>query len=201
MSTGTPEATGSQRTIPSTTLSTTEAGSIPGETPSTTVVGSTIQTTSKQCEEMQAVDQTVSKKITVTPKDLPEEEKIKFPVDSDEGASFPANNKRPTISIPFDKPAQVRSVTIPRDITPNANVQQFEVTFYSSDGNKINPEPILSSTSPKDDNTIPARVDSSQIPQDTLVSRVEITIIETTDNKSPQGVVLDIQACTEAATG
>ncbi|CAF4984223.1 unnamed protein product, partial [Rotaria sp. Silwood1] len=54
------------------------------------------------------------------------------------------NNLKPTITVQFDKPAEVHSLTLPRDKTPNGNVQQFEVTFYSPHGNKINDIPILS---------------------------------------------------------
>jgi hypothetical protein len=92
-------------------------------------------------------------------------------------------------------------VTIPRDKTPNANVQQFEVTFYSPDGKKINDKPILTNSSPKDDKTKPAQLDSTQTPSNTPVSRIEITIVHTTDDESPKGVVLDIKACTEITTG
>ena len=81
------------------------------------------------------------------------------------------------------------------------NVEQFEVTFYSPDGNKINDKPIPSTFSPKDDKTKPPTVDTPQIPSDKPVSRLEITIVNTTDGKSPKDVVLDIKACTEPTTG
>jgi hypothetical protein len=158
-------------------------------------------TTTKRCEEMQAVDEETSKKITVTPIDVPQREKPDFQPSSNKGVSFPEEQKRPTITVNFGKPAEVQSVTIPRDKTPNANVQRFEVTFYAPDGSKINERPIQSSTSPKDDNKKPASVDSSQIPSDRKVSRVEITIISTTNDRSPKGVVIDIKACTEMSTG
>ena len=117
-----------------------------------------------------------------------------------EGVSFPKNETKPTINVIFGKPAEVQSVTIPRDKTPSANVQQFEVTFYAPDGNKINDKPISSSTSPKEDNTKPAQLDSTQIPSTKPVSRIEITILSTTDNNSPKAVILDIKACTETTT-
>ena len=79
---------------------------------------------------MQAVDATVSKQITVTPHELPKGENIEFQPTSTRGVSFPNDDKTPTITVNFGKPAQVQSVTIPRDKTTNANVQQFEVTFY-----------------------------------------------------------------------
>jgi hypothetical protein len=44
-------------------------------------------------------------------------------------------------------------------------------------------------------------LDSTQTPSNTPVSRLEITIVSTTDGESPKGVVLDIQACTKPATG
>jgi hypothetical protein len=101
----------------------------------------------------------------------------------------------------FGKPAEVQSVTIPRDKTPNANVQQFEVTFYSPDGKKINDKPILTNSSPIDDTKKPAHLDSTQTPSNTPVSRIEITVVHTTDGESPKGVILDIKACTESTTG
>ena len=150
---------------------------------------------------MQAVDEAVSKKITVTPNELPKGENIEFQPTSKRGVSFPKDDRTPTITVNFGKPAEVRSVTIPRDKTPDANVQQFEVTFYSPDGKKINDKPILSNASPKDDTTKPAQLDLTQIPSNTPVSSIEITIVHTTDKKSPKGVVLEINACTEATIG
>ena len=150
---------------------------------------------------MQAVDQTVSKQITVTPNELPKGENIEFQVTSTRGVSFPKDDRTPTIVVQFGKPAEVQSVTIPRDKTPNANVQQFEVTFYGPNGKKINDKPILTNSSPKDDTKKPARLDSTQTPSNTPVSRLEITIVKTTDGESPKGVILDIQACTEITTG
>ena len=150
---------------------------------------------------MQAVDEETSKKIIVTPVDVPQKEKPEFQPNSNKGVLFPEYQKRPTITVSFGTPAEVQSVTIPRDKTPNANVERFEVTFYASDGSKINDRPIESSTSPKDNKKKPATVDSTQIPSDRKVSRVEITIISTTNGESPKGVVLDIKACTEMTTG
>jgi hypothetical protein len=158
-------------------------------------------TTTTECAEMQAIDEAVSKLITVTPNELPEGANIDFQPTSKQGVSFPNNDTTPTITVHFGTPAQVRSVTIPRDTTQNANVQQFEVTFYSPEGKKVNDQPILSNTSPKDDKYIPAGIDSTQIPSNTPVSQVQITILNTTDSQSPKGVVLDIQACTQAAAG
>jgi hypothetical protein len=158
-------------------------------------------TTTKQCEELQAVDEAVSTKITVTPNDLPQGANIDFQPSSKQGVSFPEDDTTPTITVHFRKPATVQSVTIPRNTTPNANVEQFEVTFYSSDGKKVNDQPILSNTSPQNDKHTPAGLDSNQIPSNTPVSRVDITVLQTTDGQSPKGVVLDIQACTEARTG
>ncbi|CAF4316035.1 unnamed protein product, partial [Adineta steineri] len=146
-------------------------------------------------------DEAVSKNIIVTPNPLPIGENIKFQPTSQQGVSFGGNDRTPTITVNFGKPAEVHSVTLPRNQTPNGNVQQFEVTFYSPDGNKINDKPILSNSSPNKDKTKPAELDSSQIPSNTPVSRVDITIVSTTDGESPKGVVLDIIACTEATTG
>jgi hypothetical protein len=150
---------------------------------------------------MQAVDEQTSKQITVTPIEVPQKEKPEFQPTSNQGVSFPHYEKTPTITVHFDKPAEVQSVTIPLDKTPGANVEQFEVTFYSPNGTKINDKPILSTSSPKDDKTKPAHLDSSQIPSNTQVSRVEITILNTTNGESPKGVILDIKACTEITTG
>jgi hypothetical protein len=150
---------------------------------------------------MQAVNEAISKQITVTPTDIPEEEKPEFQPTSTIGVSFPANELQPVITVHFGKPAQVQSLTIPRDTTPGANVEQFEVTFYSPNGDKINDRHILSSLSPIDNKNKPAHVGFTQIPSNTPVSRVEIFIVHTTDDKSPKGVVLDIKACTETTTG
>ena len=150
---------------------------------------------------MQAVDEETSKQIVVKPVDVPEKDKPEFQPTSNKGVSFPEYQKTPTIVVNFGRPAEVQSVTIPRDKTPNTNVERFEVTFYAPDGSKINDKPIQSSSSPKDDNKKPARLHPSEIPSDRQVSRVEITIISTTDNQSPKGVVLDVKACTEITTG
>jgi hypothetical protein len=150
---------------------------------------------------MQAVDEQISKHITVTPTDVSENQKPHFQPTSNQGVSFPDNEKTPTIIVHFGKPAEVQSVTIPRDKTPGANVQQFEVTFYSPNGNKINDNPVPSNLSPANDNTKPARIDSSQIPTNDLVSRLEITVLYTTNGESPKAVILDIKACTESTSG
>ncbi|CAF1687582.1 unnamed protein product, partial [Adineta ricciae] len=170
-----------------------------------TLLGSTTTqsvsgTTTKQCTEMEAIDETTSKKITVTPDDIPQDKKTDFQPTSNAGVSFPSNEKKPTITVNFDKPAEVQSVTIPRDKTQGANVEQFEVTFYSPSGSKLNPTPIKSTDSPKDDKSKPATVDSSKIPSDTPVSKVEITVVKTTDDESPKGVVLKVRACVEPTT-
>jgi hypothetical protein len=171
----------------------------PGQ--STLTTGTTSITTAKKCEEMQAIDESVSKTITVTPNELPQGENIEFQPTSTRGVSFPDDDRTPTLTVNFGKPAEVQSVTIPRDKTPNANVQQFEVTFYSPDGKKVNDKPILTNSSPTDDNTKPAQLDATQTPSNTPVSRIEITILRTTDGESPNSVILDIKACTEQFTG
>ena len=177
----------------------TTSASVSSGSPSTTAV--TTGSTTKRCEEMQAVDEQISKQITVTPSDVPQKEKPEFQPTSKQGVSFPDNEKTPTIIVHFGKPAEVQSVSIPRDKTPGANVQQFEVTFYSPNGKKINDQPIESTSSPTNDKNKPAHLDSTQIPSNTPVSRVEITIVKTTNGESPKGVTLDIKACTEISTG
>ena len=180
-------------------------GSTPAPTILTTLTSSTSQpvseTTPKECEEMQAVDENVSKNIIVTPNTLSEGENIKFQPTSLQGVSFGEDNRKPRITVRFGKPARVRSVTLPRDKIADGNVEQFEVTLYSPDEKQINDKPILSSTSPKDDNSKPAEVTARQILSDRLVSYLDITIVSTTNNESPKSVVLDIQACTEIITG
>ena len=131
---------------------------------STVTPGTPSATTTPKCDEMQAVDESVSKKITVTPNELPKGENIEFQVTSARGVSFPKDDRTPTIIVVFGKPALVQSVTIPRDKTDNANTGQFEVTFYSPDGRKINDKPILTNSSPKDEKKNPARLDSTQTP-------------------------------------
>ncbi|CAF1475341.1 unnamed protein product, partial [Rotaria sordida] len=193
-----------QETSSGAMLVSTIEGSTPAPTSLTTLTGSTIQpvsgTTPKECEEMQAIDENVSKKITTSSNTLPRSENIKFLPTSPEGVSFDENDRTPTITVNFDKPTNVRSVTLPHNNRVNGNVEQFEVTFYSPDEKKINDNPILSNRSPKEDRSKPAELNSTQIPSDRPVSRLEITIVKTTDSTSPKGVVLDIKACTEAIT-
>ncbi|CAF1690887.1 unnamed protein product, partial [Adineta ricciae] len=80
-------------------------------------------TTKKQCAEMEAIDEPTSKKITLLPDDIPQSKKTDFQPTSNTGVSFPSNDKKPTITVNFDKPAEVQSVTIPRDKTQGANVE------------------------------------------------------------------------------
>ncbi|CAF4195609.1 unnamed protein product, partial [Rotaria sordida] len=81
-------------------LSTIE-GSTPAPTSLTTLTGSTTQpvsgTTPKECEEMQAVDENVSRKITTSPNPLPKGENIKF-LPTSQGVSFDENDRTPTIT-------------------------------------------------------------------------------------------------------
>ena len=182
-----------QTNTPTATFTTTSA--------STSTLTTAAGTTTKRCEEMQAVDEQTSKKIIVTPIDVPQKEKPEFQPTSNKGVSFPEYQQRPTITVSFSTPAEVQSVTILRDKTPNANAERFEVTLYAPDGSKINDRPIQSSSSPKDDSKKPATVDSKQIPSERKVSQVEITIISTTNDRSPKGVVVDIKACVETKPG
>jgi hypothetical protein len=172
---------------------------VPGQ--STLSAETSTGVTTQRCEQMQAVDKFVSEHIIVSPTEIPKDEKIDFQPTSQNGVSFPKDEKTPTLTVTFGKPAEVQSVTIPRDKTPNANVERFEVTFFSPNGSAINTVPIKSSTSPKNDQTKPAHVDFTQIPSNALVSHLNITVLRTTDDQSPKGVILDIQACTEPFTG
>ncbi len=162
--------------------------------------GVTSFTATEHCEEMQAVDENVSKNIIVQPNPLSEGQNIDFQITSPKGVSFPDNDRKPTIIVKFGQSAEVQSVTIPRDKTNGANVLQFEVVFYSPKGDKINEIPIESNLSPEGDNTKPAYIDSTQIPSISLVSRIDITVIQTTNDESPKGVVLDVKACTKSRT-
>ena len=186
-------------------LATTPLTSFTGLSYGSTIIAGTTSpatgTTAKQCAEMEAIDDATSKKITVTPDVIPQDKKTDFQPTSKNGVSFPANDKKPTITVNFDKPAEVQSVTIPRGQRDGANVEQFEVTFYAPDGSKVNPTPIQSSDSPKGDNSKPATVDSSKISSNTPVSKVEVTIVKTTDGESPKRVVLKVRACVEGSTG
>jgi hypothetical protein len=175
----------------------TASGTTPVSGQSTLTIGTSTGSTISRCEEMQAVNKFVSEHIIVNPTEIPKEDKVDFQPTSQKGVSFPKDEKTPTLTVTFGKPAEVQSVTIPRDKTPSANVQQFEVTFYSPDGNQINAVPITSNKSPKDDWTKPAHLDYSQIPANALVSHLNITVLSTTDDQSPKGVILDIKACTE----
>jgi hypothetical protein len=203
--------TGASVTVPSSTIS----GQTPVSFGTTGVSGSTFIgrtsgslgttgvtsfTTTKHCEEMQAIDEHVSKNIVVLPNPLPPGDNIDFQITSPKGVSFPDNDRKPTIVVKFGQPAEVQSVTIPRDKTNGANVLQFEVVFYSPNGNKINEIPIESNLSPEGDKTTPAHLDSTQIPSSSNVSRIDITVTKTINDESPKGVVLDVNACTKART-
>ena len=187
---------------PGSSITTEAQGStVSGQTyPSFGTTGVSSFATTKRCEEMQAIDENVSKNIIVLPNPIPEGANIDFQVTSTHGVSFPDNDRKPTIIVKFDQPAEVQSVTIPRDKTNGANVLQFDVVFYLPNGNKINEIPIESNLSPEGDNKTPAQLDSTQIPSTSEVSRIDITVIETINNDSPKRVVLDVKACTKART-
>ena len=170
-----------------------------GTTLLSTTATTSVGTTTGKCAEMQAVDYAVSRQIITTPTHLSADQTVEFQPTSKTGVSFPQEDKNPTIFVNFQTPALVQSVAIPRSKTPNANVQQFDVTFYSPNGTKISQS--TSTPSPTDDSTKPAQLDSSKIPSETPVSRIEIRILSTTDNGSPKGVILDIKACTSARIG
>ena len=176
--------------VPISTITTSPSGSTP-------VTG----TTTKRCEEMQAIDESTSRNIVVRPIDVPQEQKTAFQPTSTRGVSFPEDRRTPNIVVTFGRPAEVQSITIPRDRTPGANVCQFEVTFFAVNGIQINQTPIRSSTSPIDDQSKPPQLNLSEIPSTILVSRIEIRVIRTTDDRSPKGVILDIKACVEPSTG
>ncbi|CAF4633681.1 unnamed protein product, partial [Rotaria socialis] len=55
---------------------------------------------------MQAVDEAVSKNIIVTPNPLPIGANIKFQPTSQQGVSFGENDRTPTITVNFGKPAE-----------------------------------------------------------------------------------------------
>ena len=69
---------------------------------------------------MQAINEETSEKIFVTPTDIPQKNKPQFQPTSNKGVSFPEDERKPTITATFGKPAEVQSVTIPRDKIPNA---------------------------------------------------------------------------------
>ena len=204
-STATPGSTPSGQTTASTVSAESPATTLSGQTTITTPSGQTTQsttgTTPKKCDEMPAIDEQTARHITVSPTDLPESQKVSFQPTSPNGVSFPSDETTPTITVNFGKPAEVQSVVLPRDKTPNANVEQFEVTFYSTDGQKINQQPVKSAVSPSTDNKTPASLNPQDIPSDKPVSRLDIKVLSTTDGQSPKGVILDIKACTELFTG
>jgi len=203
-STATSGSTPSGQTTASTVSAESPATTLSGQTTITTPSGQTTQsttgTTPKKCDEMPAIDEQTARHITVSPTDLPESQKVSFQPTSPNGVSFPADETTPTITINFGKPAEVQSVVVPRDKTPNANVEQFEVTFYSTDGQKINPQPVKSTISPSTDTKTPASLNPQDIPSDKPVSRLDIKVLNTTDGQSPKGVILDIKACTEISS-
>ena len=79
------------KTVPTATsiLSTASAVGTTLSSGSTLSTAAATGTTTKRCDEMQAVDESTSKKITVSPTDVPEEQKAKFQPTSTEGVSFP----------------------------------------------------------------------------------------------------------------
>ncbi len=164
----------------------------------TLTAGTSTTTITKRCQEMEAVNETTSQNIVVTPIDVPQAQKVQFQPTSTQGVSFPENETTPTITVTFGKPAEVQSVKIPLNKTPSANVEQFQVTFYSPNGSQINSQPLLSIPSTNGDKNKPAHLDFTQIPSNTPVSQLNITVLKTTDNQSPKGVVLEINACTES---
>lgn len=187
--------------ISSTTATTITGAPTTSMSPTISTIPAVTGTTTKRCEEMQAIDEPTSRTIVVRPTDVPQEQKIAFQPTSTRGVSFPEDQRTPTIVVSFGRPAGVQSISIPRDRTPGANTQQFEVIFFRSDGSQINPTPIRSSTSPRDDPTRSAQLTVSEIPSTTPVSRLEIRVISTTDDRSPKGIILDIKACVEPITG
>lgn len=150
-----------------------------------------------QCEERQLIDDRISKMINVIPNDLPIEEKVNFQPISIGGVSFPENDLKPIIIIDFGRSTQIKSIIIPRDKTLNANVEQFQVTFYSLNANKINEYPILSNLSPKNNKNIPIELNSTDIPSNISILWIELIIIRTIDDTSPKGLILDIKGCTQ----
>ena len=176
--------------VPMSTITTASSSSTP-------VTG----TTTKRCEEMQAVDEPTSRNIVVTPIDVPQEQKTAFQPTSTRGVTFPETPNVPTVVVTFGTPAEVQSITIPRDKTPGANTQQFSVVFFAPNGSQINRIPISSTISPINDPSTPAKIDATRIPFTAQVSRLEIQIYSTTDGRSPIAVILDIKACVESTTG
>ena len=176
--------------VPMSTITTASSSSTP-------VTG----TTTKRCEEMQAVDEPTSRNIVVTPIDVPQEQKTAFQPTSTRGVTFPETPNVPTVVVTFGTPAEVQSITIPRDKTPGANTQQFSVVFFAPNGSQINRIPISSTISPINDPSTPAKIDATRIPFTAQVSRLEIQIYSTTDGRPPIAVILDIKACVEPTTG
>jgi hypothetical protein len=194
----------SASTTTSATVSTTPSSVTGSPTQSSDIIittGTPITTTTTKCQEIQAVDETTSQNIVVTPIDIIDAQKTSFQPTSTQGVSFPETETTPTITVTFGQPADVQSVKIPLHKTPGANVEQFEVTFYSPNGQKINDQPISSVPSAKGDKNQPAHLDSTQIPSNTPVSQLDIKVVKTSDNQSPKGVVLEINVCTESFTG
>ena len=163
--------------------------------------GSSNFTTAKQCEETQVIDDVVSTNIIVIPDVINATEKVRFQVTPNGGVSFPQDVLTPTLIVKLDELTEINSISIPRQGSQNTNVEQFQANFYFSNGSLLNERPILSSSSPQQDTTSPARVDSTQIPSNTFITRIELQIISTTDNQSPKSVMLNIISCTQPRTG
>ena len=192
-----------ESTTPRTTTSPPVTSVTPPSNASATMTTTAIpsSSTTKRCEEMQAIDEPTSRNIVVRPIDVPQEQKTAFQPTSTRGVTFPETPNVPTLVVTFGTPAEVQSITIPRDKTPGANTQQFSVVFFAPNGSQINRIPISSTISPINDPSTPAKIDATRIPFTAQVSRLEIQIYSTTDGRSPIAVILDIKACVEPTTG
>ena len=135
------------------------------------------------------------------PKQLPVGQSVNFQPSSQEGVSFADDNLTPTIVVPFDKAVAIHSIRIPIERTPNANVEEFKVALYSVDGDIINKEPMWSTLVSREDNAKAAEVVLTKSQWRVPVSVLEITIIRTSDDRSPRGVVLDVKACVNDLAG
>ena len=164
-----------------------------GVTSTSTSMTSTLTT---PCVEMEAMTNPfVLQYIEVSPTDIVN--KQDFSPDytqNNGGVDFPSNDLHPIITVSFQTPAErVTKVELPQR-TLESNTERFSVIFYNAQNQPINQNPILSTVG----NSLTApKVDSSQIPQTDSISKVEITVVATTNSASPKNLAISITACIE----
>ena len=115
---------------------------------------------------------------------------------SGNGISFVGSYQNPTMTLKISPPSRIHSIAIYLGRNPRCNVLAFTVTFYNQDGQKLQPENILSESLPNGT----AYVRPDKIPCNELVRKIGLKIHSTNDRRSPKFVIFDIQVCTGSTT-